>query len=75
MAEERILTRKELFDLVWSKPIQHLAREFKLSDVGLAKTCKRYAIPRPERGYWASAFELGSGLENQLNGLRRSCVS
>jgi len=53
MAEERVLTRKELFDLVWSTPMQHLAREFKLSDVGLAKTCKRYAIPRPERGYWA----------------------
>lgn len=52
MAEERVLSRQELFDLVWSRPIRDLAKEFKLSDVGLAKTCKRYAIPRPERGYW-----------------------
>ncbi len=53
MAEEKVLTRQELFDLVWSKPMKVLATEFKLSDVGLAKTCKRYDIPRPERGYWA----------------------
>lgn len=52
MSEERVLSRQELFDLVWSRPIRDLAREFKLSDVGLAKTCKRYRIPRPERGYW-----------------------
>jgi hypothetical protein len=52
MAEERILTRHELFDLVWSKPMQQLAREFKLSDVGMAKTCKRHNIPRPSRGHW-----------------------
>jgi hypothetical protein len=52
MAEVRVLSRQELFELVWSRPIRELATEFKLSDVGLAKVCKRYAIPRPERGYW-----------------------
>jgi len=55
MAEERRFTRQEFFDLVWSTPMQQLAKEFKLSDVGLAKTCKRYNIPRPERGYWQKA--------------------
>jgi hypothetical protein len=49
---ERLLSREELFDLVWSKPIRHLAKEFGISDVGLAKVCARYNIPRPERGYW-----------------------
>lgn len=29
-----------------------LAKEFGLSDVGLAKVCKRYEIPRPGVGYW-----------------------
>lgn len=52
MAEQRVLSRQDLFELVWSRPIRDLAKEFKLSDVGLAKTCKRYGIPRPERGYW-----------------------
>lgn len=50
---ERLLTREEFFDLVWTKPMVQLAKEFGLSDVGLAKACKRHNIPRPDRGYWA----------------------
>ncbi|MFO0820017.1 MAG: hypothetical protein U1A77_18855 [Pirellulales bacterium] len=30
-----------------------LAREYGISDVGLAKICKRHDIPRPPRGHWA----------------------
>jgi hypothetical protein len=30
-----------------------VAPRFGLSDVGLAKVCKRYDIPRPSVGYWA----------------------
>jgi hypothetical protein len=48
-----VLTREELYDRVWSTPMQKLASEFGLSDVGLAKVCKRHNIPRPSRGYWA----------------------
>lgn len=48
-----VFTRKELYDRVWSEPMQRLSKEFGLSDVGLAKTCRRYAIPVPPRGYWA----------------------
>jgi hypothetical protein len=52
--EERItLTREQLYDLVWQKPITHLAAEYAISDVGLAKLCARYEIPTPPRGYWA----------------------
>lgn len=47
------LTREELYELVWSRPMYKLAAEFGLSDVGLAKICKAEGIPRPERGYWA----------------------
>lgn len=49
----RRFTRKELYDLVWSEPVKTLATKFELSDVGLAKACRRYNIPRPPRGYWA----------------------
>jgi hypothetical protein len=30
-----------------------LSKEYGLSDVGFAKICKKYNIPRPPRGYWA----------------------
>jgi hypothetical protein len=33
--------------------MQRLAKEFGLSDVGLAKLCRRHNIPIPGRGYWA----------------------
>jgi hypothetical protein len=46
-------SRSELFELVWSKPMTHLAKELGLSDVGLRKICVKYGIPLPARGYWA----------------------
>jgi hypothetical protein len=49
----RSLTRKELYDLVWSTPMRVLAPQFNLSDVGLAKVCRKHGIPRPSPGYWA----------------------
>jgi len=47
------LSRKELYDLVWSEPMMRLARRYGISDVGLAKICRKCNIPRPPRGYWA----------------------
>lgn len=49
----RILTRQELFDLVWSIPVQEAAASFGISDRGLAKICLRHRVPSPSRGYWA----------------------
>lgn len=49
----RILTRRELYDLVWSKPVQTAAAELGISDRGLAKICSRHRVPNPSRGYWA----------------------
>lgn len=39
--------------MVWSKPVIHLAKEYGLSDVGLAKACRRHDISLPPVGYWA----------------------
>lgn len=47
------LTRRDLYDLVWGKPMTALAQEFGISDRGLAKLCSRHRIPVPPRGYWA----------------------
>lgn len=46
-------TRKELYDLVWSQPMRTVAANIGISDVALAKHCKKANIPVPNRGYWA----------------------
>jgi hypothetical protein len=52
--EERLtLSREDLYELAWSKPISELAKDFGISDVGLAKRCRRLRVPLPGRGYWA----------------------
>jgi hypothetical protein len=53
MPQPRTITRRDLYDLVWSKPMSTLAIEFGISDRGLAKVCGRHRIPVPPRGYWA----------------------
>jgi len=46
-------TRQELYDLVWSKPATHIAKEYGFSDNGIRKICKKYNIPLPKTGYWS----------------------
>jgi hypothetical protein len=46
------VARQALYDQVWSTPMTKLAKSYGISDVALAKTCKRLDIPYPERGYW-----------------------
>jgi len=47
------MKRSKLYELVWSKPMTKLGAELGISDVGLAKACRRHAIPVPPRGHWA----------------------
>src|SRR3990167_9667185 len=47
------MKRCELYEKVWATPMTQLAAEFGISDVGLAKACRRHAVPAPPRGYWA----------------------
>jgi hypothetical protein len=47
------LTREQLYQLVWSKPMQHLAKDYGISDRAMAKLCARNQVPVPPRGYWA----------------------
>jgi hypothetical protein len=50
--EAVFLTREQLYDEVWSEPMATLARKYGLSDVGLAKICRKLDVPVPWRGYW-----------------------
>ena len=45
--------RQDLFDLVWSEPTRTIAKRLGISDVGLAKACRRAELLLPPRGYWA----------------------
>ncbi len=47
------MTREELYELVWSKPMTLVAKEFDLSSSYMARVCAALNVPRPERGYWA----------------------
>jgi hypothetical protein len=46
------LTREQLYDLVWSEPMQRLSKQIGISDVAIAKHCRKIGVPVPERGYW-----------------------
>jgi hypothetical protein len=83
MAKE--LSRRELYDLVWARPMTKVAVDLGISDVALHKICQKHRVPAPNRGYWAkvaakkpvkqAAFrELSDGLLNRIRieGARRA---
>jgi hypothetical protein len=63
--EDRVtLQRERLYKEVWQTPILQLAKKYGMSDVGLAKVCKRMDIPLPPRGYWAKQA-YGHGVDKK----------
>src|SRR5688572_24915658 len=47
------ISREDLYILVWSEPMVKVAARLAVSDVAVAKACRRNKIPLPGRGYWA----------------------
>lgn len=47
------VSRRELYELVWSEPATKVAERFGVSGTGLRKVCDRHDIPVPSRGHWA----------------------
>lgn len=47
------ISKSDLFSLVWSIPTTEVAKILGVSDVAVAKRCRRLNIPKPPRGYWA----------------------
>jgi hypothetical protein len=56
------MTREELYQHVWTTPMQLLSGALGLSDIGLAKTCRQMEVPKPGRGYWAR-LDAGQSVE------------
>ncbi|KQT35335.1 hypothetical protein ASG29_04365 [Sphingomonas sp. Leaf412] len=50
------MSRRAIYDLVWSQPMSTAAADLGLSGNGLAKICDRLLIPYPTRGYWAKVY-------------------
>lgn len=50
--ENQTVTRKQLYDLVWSTPFTTLAKTYAISDVSLRKICIKMEIPLPKSGHW-----------------------
>lgn len=46
------ISRRALYDLVWSKPIAQVATEFGISELALKKRCTEVNVPLPPDGYW-----------------------
>lgn len=47
------LTRADLFDLVWSEALGKVGERVGVSDVAVAKACKKHGVPLPKQGHWA----------------------
>lgn len=60
------LSREQLYELVWAKPMQHLAKQYGVSDRALAKLCTRRQVPVPPRGYWAKKQSGGKVQQPKL---------
>jgi len=54
MQDRKITYRREqLYEEIWAEPVRTVAQRYGISDVALAKICRRLAVPRPGVGYWA----------------------
>lgn len=58
------LKREDLHKLVWTAPVTEIAARLGVSDVGLAKACRRAEVPIPARGYWAK-IEAGQHVSQE----------
>jgi AcrR family transcriptional regulator len=52
LAQPTVLSRKRLYQRIWSDSISVVAKEMGLSNNALAKICNRLLVPYPTRGYW-----------------------
>lgn len=47
------LTRKELYDIVWSTTLSKLTQQYAYTNDGIKKLCKQFEIPMPDGSYWS----------------------
>lgn len=45
-------SKEELQEMVWKMPTTDVAKYYRVSDVAVAKRCKKLGVNKPPRGYW-----------------------
>ena len=58
----KTITRRELYDLVWSKSISKISKETNIRESVIRGICQTYKIPLPINGYW-SKIQFGKEVE------------
>jgi len=53
-----LLSREQLYELVWREPMLRIAERLGVSSSYMARVCIELRVPRPQRGYWAQ-IEFG----------------
>lgn len=56
------LDREEIYEKVWTTPINAIAKEMSLRDYDIVNFCDKNNIPRPPCGYW-SKYRYGHRIE------------
>jgi hypothetical protein len=58
----KTISRRELYDLVWSKSISKISKETNIKESVIRGICQTYKIPLPINGYW-SKIQFGKEVE------------
>lgn len=62
-----VLTRQQLYDMIWERAVSKVAPELGISDVALRKQCVKHAIPLPDATYWGR-LHAGRPVKRKLLG-------
>jgi hypothetical protein len=65
---ETILTKKDLYDLVWSEPMTTLSKKYNLTYYEFRTICIKNEIPIPPPGHWTSVKYKKNGTAPPLPG-------
>jgi hypothetical protein len=53
MSDTTTISRRQLYEDIWSTPLGELSRKYGISNEAIARACKRHSVPRPSQGYWS----------------------
>lgn len=70
----KTVTREKLYEEIWKTPGRLLADRYGVSDVAIAKICRKMNVPRPYRGYWSWGEAGQSPKRTQLPGAKSDTV-
>ena len=60
--QTKTVQRQALYEQVWAQPMTQVAKKYGISNVALAKICKKLNVPYPWRGYWRRK-EIGKAVK------------